>query len=63
MGDKVLGEGKYAIVVLLALSLLASLCPWTVNLTCASQHSLPLRWDRMVRVGWIWVCPFLYVEG
>lgn len=39
-----------------------SLCLWTVNFTSVSHSFSPFRWDRMGRVGWCWLCPFLQVR-
>lgn len=52
------GEGRAAIVLVLGLCLLGSLCLWTIDFTRTSQVFLPLQWDRMGKVGCSQVTPF-----
>lgn len=51
-------ERTCSIVLWLYISLLGTLCLWTVNFTGVSTFFSLLRWDSMARVGWSWVFPF-----
>lgn len=55
-----LGEGKCSII-LLGLSPLVRLCPWTVTFTNASCPFSPFRWNKNAR-GWSWLFSFSHID-